>query len=206
MGEIMIKITNLCKNFGDQQIFKDFNLSINEGEKVAIIGKSGCGKSTLINIVAGLDSDYVGEIIVADYMNPKLGKTNIMFYKNIISLVLQDYGLIAEKNIVDNFKIISDKSNDKDMQQVIKRVDLNKPLNTPVYTLSGGEKQRIAIAGHILKDSDIWLCDEPTGNLDDETSEKVIDILLSLNKTMLIVTHDIDFALRCDRVIELRNT
>lgn len=200
----MIKINNLNKKFGEHDIFGNLCVSVKKGEKIALVGESGSGKSTLINIMAGLDTDYSGEVEVAGYKNPKLGKTNTEFYDKEISLILQDYGLINEKSIKDNFKIIKNRKTDKEMEEVLKKVGLEKQLGDKVYTLSGGEKQRVAIARNLLKNSAIWFCDEPTGNLDDKTSGKIEELLLSLDKTLIIVTHDLEFASRCDRCIELK--
>lgn len=197
----VVKIEGLFKKYGNRVLFENFNASILEGEKVAICGKSGSGKSTLLNILMGIDSDYKGKVVVDNYSNPKIGKTSIDYYRNTVSILLQDYGLVNEKNIIDNVKIGVPNANENEINAKMDRLGLKQSLKIKVNELSGGEKQRIGLLRALMKNSKILLCDEPTGNLDGETSEEIIDIILRLDKTILLITHDMTIAKKCDRII-----
>lgn len=199
----MIKIRNLNKSFGSHVIFKNLNIEIKEKEKVAIIGASGCGKSTLLNIMCGIEEFNEGLVEVCSVTNPKIGKIGNDFYSSKISILMQDYGLIASDSIFDNIKIGCPKVKTNEVIEALKKVNLSSAPETKVHTLSGGEMQRVALARVLIKPSEVILCDEPTGNLDDATANEIEELILNIDKTMVIVTHNIDFAMKCDRVIEL---
>lgn len=200
----MIEINDLSKQFGDRVIFKDFNLQIEDGEKVAIIGTSGCGKSTLLDMMIGIDQVSSGKISIYNYLNPKIGKTKPYFYSHIISLIMQDYGLVSTDTVLDSLKIGEPKVTNEQAINVLGKVGLKIKLKDKIYELSGGEKQRVAIARVLIKPSKVILCDEPTGNLDNDTASDIEELILSLDKTVVIVTHDLEFANKCDRIIELK--
>lgn len=199
----MINVENLNKSFDDHKILKNLNINIKNNEKVAITGPSGCGKSTLLNILCGIESGDSGLVKVCSVVNPKIGKTKPSFYSHIISILMQDYGLIASDSIFENIKIGEPKITKKQAQDALLEVGLDLNLESKVHTLSGGEKQRVALARVLVKPSEIVLCDEPTGNLDTDTARDIEQLILSLDRTVVIVTHDLEFANKCDRTIKL---
>ncbi len=208
----MIKINNLCKKYNDNQIFKNFNCEINENEMVAIKGMSGSGKTTLLNIIGLLDNDYKGNIIIngVDVSNLNRKKRE-QFIRENISYLFQNYALIDDESIKDNLMLALEyvkmnKTEKKDLiKKTLKKVGIEKDINEKIYSLSGGEQQRVSLARTLLKPSKLILADEPTGNLDESNRDDIIKILemQKKGKTIIIVTHDNVVAQNCNTVIEI---
>ena len=207
----MIQIKNLVKiyNKGKTNEFcalKGIDLSIEEGEMVAIIGKSGAGKSTLLHILAAIDSYDKGSYLVDGVSVGDLKeKDRARFRNQKIGIVMQDYALIDEYTIEENVQIplIFGKVKGNDVRREKIMTELAKK---PVRQLSGGQKQRVAIARALVNNPAFLLADEPTGALDSKTSGEIMDVFEKLNqggKTVIIVTHDMEVAARCGRVIEI---
>lgn len=215
----MIEIKNLVKiyNKGKTNEFcalKGIDLSIEEGEMVAIIGKSGAGKSTLLHILAAIDSYDKGSYLVDGVSVGDLKeKDRARFRNQKIGIVMQDYALIDEYTIEENVQIPlifgKVKGNDVRREKImtaLENVGLAELAKKPVRQLSGGQKQRVAIARALVNDPTFLLADEPTGALDSKTSGEIMDVFEKLNqggKTVIIVTHDMEVAARCGRVIEI---
>ena len=215
----MIEIKNLVKiyNKGKTNEFcalKGIDLSIEEGEMVAIIGKSGAGKSTLLHILAAIDSYDKGSYLVDGVSVGDLKeKERARFRNQKIGIVMQDYALIDEYTIEENVQIPlifgKVKGNDVRREKImtaLKNVGLDELAKKPVRQLSGGQKQRVAIARALVNNPTFLLADEPTGALDSKTSGEIMDVFEKLNqggKTVIIVTHDMEVAARCGRVIEI---
>ena len=215
----MIQIKNLVKiyNKGKTNEFcalKGIDLSIEEGEMVAIIGKSGAGKSTLLHILAAIDSYDKGSYLVDGVSVGDLKeKDRVRFRNQKIGIVMQDYALIDEYTIEENVQIPlifgKVKGNDVRREKImtaLKNVGLDELAKKPVRQLSGGQKQRVAIARALVNNPAFLLADEPTGALDSKTSGEIMDVFEKLNqggKTVIIVTHDMEVAARCGRVIEI---
>ena len=215
----MIQIKNLVKiyNKGKTNEFcalKGIDLSIEEGEMVAIIGKSGAGKSTLLHILAAIDSYDKGSYLVDGVSVGDLKeKDRARFRNQKIGIVMQDYALIDEYTIEENVQIPlifgKVKGNDVRREKImtaLENVGLAELAKKPVRQLSGGQKQRVSIARALMKDAAFLLADEPTGALDSKTSGEIMDVFEKLNqggKTVIIVTHDMEVAARCGRVIEI---
>lgn len=215
----MIQIKNLVKiyNKGKTNEFcalKGIDLSIEEGEMVAIIGKSGAGKSTLLHILAAIDSYDKGSYLVDGVSVGDLKeKDRARFRNQKIGIVMQDYALIDEYTIKENVQIPlifgKVKGNDVRREKImtaLKNVGLAELAKKPVRQLSGGQKQRVAIARALVNNPAFLLADEPTGALDSKTSGEIMDVFEKLNqggKTVIIVTHDMEVAARCGRVIEI---
>lgn len=209
----MIKLKNMSKKFGNHSIFDNYDLTINKGEMIAIKGKSGCGKSTLLNIIGLLDCDFDGELEVAGVDVKKLSnKERAAFIRTNINYLFQNYALIENESVLDNlllaleYEKLSKLEKQEKIKEVLHMLDLESKLNQKVYTLSGGEQQRIALARILLKSKEIVLADEPTGNLDVESCGVFLDLLKQLHKknlTIIIVTHDSVVANICDRTIAL---
>ena len=215
----MIEIKNLVKiyNKGKTNEFcalKGIELSIEEGEMVAIIGKSGAGKSTLLHILAAIDSYDKGSYLVDGVSVGDLKeKERARFRNQKIGIVMQDYALIDEYTIEENVQIPlifgKVKGNDVRREKImtaLENVGLAELAKKPVRQLSGGQKQRVAIARALVNNPAFLLADEPTGALDSKTSGEIMDVFEKLNqggKTVIIVTHDMEVAARCGRVIEI---
>lgn len=215
----MIQIKNLVKiyNKGKTNEFcalKGIDLSIEEGEMVAIIGKSGAGKSTLLHILAAIDSYDKGSYLVDGVSVGDLKeKERARFRNQKIGIVMQDYALIDEYTIEENVQIPlifgKVKGNDVRREKImtaLENVGLAELAKKPVRQLSGGQKQRVAIARALVNNPTFLLADEPTGALDSKTSGEIMDVFEKLNqggKTVIIVTHDMEVAARCGRVIEI---
>ena len=215
----MIEIKNLVKiyNKGKTNEFcalKGIDLSIEEGEMVAIIGKSGAGKSTLLHILAAIDSYDKGSYLVDGVSVGDLKeKDRARFRNQKIGIVMQDYALIDEYTIEENVQIPlifgKVKGNDVRREKImtaLKNVGLDELAKKPVRQLSCGQKQRVAIARALVNNPAFLLADEPTGALDSKTSGEIMDVFEKLNqggKTVIIVTHDMEVAARCGRVIEI---
>ena len=215
----MIEIKNLVKiyNKGKTNEFcalKGIDLSIDEGEMVAIIGKSGAGKSTLLHILAAIDSYDKGSYLVDGVSVGDLKeKDRARFRNQKMGIVMQDYALIDEYTIEENVQIPlifgKVKGNDVRREKImtaLKNVGLDELAKKPVRQLSGGQKQRVAIARALVNNPAFLLADEPTGALDSKTSGEIMDVFEKLNqggKTVIIVTHDMEVAARCGRVIEI---
>ncbi len=209
----MIEIKNLTKSFGEKQIFKDFNYQIKDGVMLGIVGKSGCGKTTLLNMIGLLDNNFEG-VILYNNVNISKQKENkrLAYIRNNINYLFQNYALIddetVEKNLflaLENEKITKSNKIDR-INKALEKVELQGYNNKKIYTLSGGEQQRVALARIILKKGNIVLADEPTGNLDAYNSAKVMHILKDLqkeNKTIIIVTHNSEIANECDEILNL---
>ena len=215
----MIEIKNLVKiyNKGKTNEFcalKGIDLSIEEGEMVAIIGKSGAGKSTLLHILAAIDSYDKGSYLVDGVSVGDLKeKDRARFRNQKIGIVMQDYALIDEYTIEENVqiplifgKVKGDDVRREKIMTALENVGLAELAKKPVRQLSGGQKQRVAIARALVNNPTFLLADEPTGALDSKTSGEIMDVFEKLNqggKTVIIVTHDMEVAARCGRVIEI---
>ena len=205
----MITINNLSKGYKDNNIFTDYNLSVREGEMVAIVGISGKGKTTLLNIIGSLEPFDSGSVIVNDKNIKNMKhKEQLQFLRNDVSFLFQNYALMEYHNVYDNITMGQkfDKNKKTQIEEVLDKVNLSGFENRMVSTLSGGEQQRVALARVMLKPSKLILADEPTGNLDEINSNKVWETLLelkSMNKTVVVVTHEVHALHYFDRVIEL---
>lgn len=206
----MIELKNITKKFGDNILFEDYSLWIEEGKMVAITGKSGCGKSTLLNIMGLLEPPDKGEVCI-DGMNnivpQSMRATEMLRYE--ISYLFQNFALVDEKDVIQNLEMALRyvKCNKKKkIKEALSYVGLEGYEKKKIYQLSGGEQQRVALARCILKPSKIILADEPTGSLDPENRDRVLSLLRKMQrdgKTIVIVTHDGTVANMCDEIVEL---
>ena len=196
---------------GDVMALKNISLTLPQEGMIFIVGKSGCGKSTLLNILGGLDAPTNGEFLFnGKQINLNDQKNADIYRKNSVGFIFQDFNLLVNETVFHNINIAAQllcKSTD-DVKKVIEQVGLKEKLNSPVNELSGGQQQRVAIARALIKDADLILADEPTGNLDSETAEEIFMLLrqISKSKLVIIVSHDNDFAQRYgDRIISIKD-
>ena len=207
----MIKIEHLAKSFGERTVFQDINLQFAAGKVYALIGNSGCGKTTLLNNLAKLEPYDKGSI---SYRGQELKQIKPhSFFKNELGYLFQNFGLLENETVAANLELglIGQKWTKQEKKQreaeVLEKVGLDYlALNQKVYELSGGEAQRVALAKVILKDPPLILADELTAALDPETSQEIMNLLLSLKKPerlMIIATHNPAIWEKADEVIRL---
>lgn len=204
----MIKLNHINKSFDGKVIFENFSVGIESGDFVIIRGASGKGKSRLLNIIGLLEAPDSGEVLYNGVV-VKNEKTKLIYKRKDISYVYQNYGLLENETILKNLTLplnVSKKEITK-LKSVMKKVGLQDlSLKTKIYTCSGGEQQRIAIARAILKEPKLIIADEPTGNLDKDNSDNVINIFKALNKqgiTIIMATHDSDYFGVGNKIINL---
>lgn len=208
----MIKIHQLTKTFGDRTVFSDLNLNFDAGKVYALIGNSGCGKTTLLNMVAKLEPYDQGSIQYKGKDLRKIKPTN--YFRNELGYLFQNFGLIDNKTVSENLDLglighkLDKQKKRETKEEVLDRVGLSYiQLDQKVYELSGGEAQRVAMAKIILKDPPLILADELTAALDPETSQEIMDLLLTLkNKERLIIiaTHNPTIWKQADQVVSLK--
>lgn len=225
---LQIKLKNLSKYYpegGLQHIILDaVNITIKKGEVIALVGPSGSGKTTLLNLISGIDEPDSGEVLISDYISNSTDFQSIsamndehktLFRRHSIGFIFQFFNLIPTLTVLENIQFPLelcnklDKNATKKITTLLQRLSIEHKQHQYPECLSGGEQQRVAIARAIIHQPQILLADEPTGNLDDETGQRVMNILLALTKeyrmTMLIVTHSQDVAGRADRILSLKN-
>lgn len=188
----MIEIRHLYKSFEEKQLFSDLNLIIEDGEFVVFWGESGCGKTTLLNMIGSLEKIDQGEILV-NHKNIFLRKNQKEYLKNEVGFLFQNFVLIESKTVRENLNMVKKQiRSEYTVEQALEYVGLSDVIDKKVYKLSGGEQQRVALARLMIKKCSIILADEPTGSLDPNNADKVIELLKSLNRmgrTIVLVTH-----------------
>ncbi len=202
----MIVGKNITKKFGTLTIFEDLNFEIQDEEFICFSGESGAGKTTLLNIIGLLEPIDSGELLI-NGKSYKSSREKREYYQSEAGFLFQNFALMENKTVRQNLEIVkSDRSNDLSMEEALCRVGLKDKIDNKVYTLSGGEQQRIALARLILKQCNIILADEPTGSLDKKNARIVMNLLKDLNKEgkiVIIVTHDEEIKNQASRSIEL---
>ncbi|WP_312541315.1 putative bacteriocin export ABC transporter [Enterococcus sp.] len=207
----MIKIENLNKKFENRYLFSKTNVTFENGKVYALIGPSGSGKTTLLNILAQLEPYDDGKIVYHDQPLEKI-KSHI-YFRDELGYLFQNFGLLESQSIKENLDLglIAKKLKKSEKialeKEVLEMVHLEYlELGQKIYTLSGGEAQRVALAKTILKNPSLILADEPTAALDPDTSEEIMSILLSLrneSRVIIIATHNQNIWERADKVISI---
>lgn len=200
-----IEIVNVTKKYGSKEIFTDLNLTFEAGKSYALIGGSGSGKSTLLNIIGRLEKIDSGKVLVD---KQDIWKTKERtYFKNTIGYVFQNYSLIENKTVYDNLKLLN--KDKKIISEMLEKVGLSRDyLKHKIYELSGGQAQRVAIARMLMKPRKIILADEPTGALDSEIGNEIINLLLSettKNYYVIIATHDPAVYSKVDVIIDIKD-
>ena len=210
----MIQLKEIQRDYKKVKALAGINLEINAGDYISIIGKSGAGKSTLLNILAGIDVPSSGEY----YFKGKKLTTNIhklaMFRAENIGLIVQNFALINSMTVYENIALplkyigLSKKKMLREVHNIAEYLGIEEKLNSYPEELSGGQCQRTAIARALIRKPEILLADEPTGALDYENKELILDILRNLNKeniAIVVVTHDMDVANEADQILKMEN-
>ena len=170
----MIRIEHVYKKFDEHIIFKDFSLTISQGEFVIFSGKSGSGKTTLLNVIGGIEKIDSGNVFV-DSLDLSKNKDIITLYREKVGFLFQNFALVENKSVEENILIIDKKyRTNETVSSVLEKVGLSGYENRKVFTLSGGEQQRVAIARLFMKKCNIVLADEPTGSLDAHNASVVM--------------------------------
>lgn len=189
----MIEIKEMSKKFDDKLLFSNLNLKIESSDFVILAGPSGCGKTTLLNIIGALETVDEGEVTV-DGIDITNKKNHLNYFRTKIGFLFQNFALVDHKTVEQNLEMIQKQYRTHlTIEEALSRVGLEDKIKKKVFTLSGGEQQRIALARLMLKKCDLILADEPTGSLDQKNAELVIEILKNMNKegkTIVLVTHD----------------
>ena len=214
----MIEMKNIYKSFGkdhnERKIFENFSFTISKGDMVAIMGKSGSGKTTLLNIIGGLESIDKGTYL---FNGKDVSKSNekelLQFRRKNISFIFQNFALINEYSVMDNILLplkyrYGNIDNEKlaSARELLDKLDIGYVCDQKIDNLSGGEKQRIAIARSLISNTNVILADEPTGALDEKSGYMIMGLfkqMKNIGKTIIIVTHDIDVAKKCDYIINI---
>jgi len=216
--KVILKANNISKYFYEPVKFKaldDVSFEIEQGEFVSMIGKSGSGKSTLLYILSTMDTDYEGELIIAEEKITGLKQDKLASIRNKnIGFVFQFHYLLPEFTCLKNVMIpalklgkYSYKDIEEQSYQKLELLGLREQALKPASKLSGGQQQRVAIARALINNPKIIMGDEPTGNLDSKNTNIVLDIFKQLSQefgqTIIAVTHDNDFAKKSNRIIEM---
>lgn len=212
----MIEISQLVKSVETSEglltILKGIDLSIREGEVVAIVGASGSGKSTLLGLMAGLDGATSGDVkLNGKSLSAMDEEQRAILRGQLVGFVFQSFQLLPSLTALENVMLPIELKGDVEAREkaraLLDRVGLGERWHHYPNQLSGGEQQRVAIARAFATEARILFADEPTGNLDTATGARVIDLLFDLNRefstTLVLVTHDERLAKRCDRIIKL---
>jgi putative ABC transport system ATP-binding protein len=212
----MLELKSLKKSYhqGSQtiEIFENLNFHVGEGQRVAIMGKSGSGKSTLLSLISGIIKPDDGDISLNSVSYKDLQESELNDFRAMnIGFIFQNFHLVSYLNALENVMLPAKVCNISKPREkainLLESVGLDHRLDHLPSQLSGGEKQRVAIARALIHNPKIILADEPSGNLDDETGNIVMDILFELikknNTTLILVTHSKDVANRCEKIYEL---
>ncbi len=183
-------------------ILNDVNLKINQGEFVYFVGKTGSGKSSLLKAVYGDVGISSGDILFKDQALKKIKRKKILEIRRRIGIVFQDFQLLMDRSVADNLRFVmkatgwkGKKKINEGIEKLLVKVNMVDKADSFPHLISGGEQQRVAVARALVNDPELIIADEPTGNLDPETSEKIMNLLKSVadeEKTVIMATHDFD--------------
>lgn len=214
-----IRAENLSKKYAEHQVTALSRLSLNfeRGEFVAIMGPSGCGKSTLLNLIAGIDRPSEGSIFIGDSEITKMTDAQLtLLRQEKIGFVFQFFNLLSTLSAAENIALplqLSGKFKNKEIaercEKMLKKIGLLKRKNFYPSQLSGGEMQRVAIARALIHDPELIVADEPTGNLDTENGEQILQLFAELKKegrhTTIMATHSVEAASCADRIVHMKD-
>ena len=212
----MIKLTGIHKSFGNLEVLKGIDLHIKEGEFVSIVGASGAGKTTLLQIIGTLDTNHEGEVIINDTNIKKLSDKELSAFRNKqLGFVFQFHQLLPEFTALENVCMpgLIARRNSKEVEEKAKelltKLGLQDRFHHKPNELSGGEKQRVAVARALINNPKLILADEPSGSLDSGNKKELHSLLRKLcneyGLTILLVTHDNELAETSDRIITMRD-
>jgi cell division transport system ATP-binding protein len=224
MGTSVIQLNNVSISQSTGVVIANLSLNVNKGEFVYLLGKTGSGKSSVLKCLYGEVAVKSGTANVAGYELSKIASKEVPFLRRKLGIVFQDFQLLTDRSIYENLRFVLTATGWKDEEQikkqinsVLEKVGLTGKHTKMPYEISGGEQQRVAIARALLNQPEIILADEPTGNLDPDTSAEIMKLLIDISKTgtsVLFATHDMLLynrfparTLKCENgvVVEVRN-
>jgi len=209
----MIKLENVDKYYGQEQVLKGITLEIGKGEFVSITGSSGSGKSTLLNLIGGMDRPDRGRVIVdGEEISSSTDENLTLYRRRKIGFIFQFFNLLPNVTVLENIRmplLLNGTDDEERARSFIRRVGLQgKEIHFP-FELSGGQQQKVAIARALVHDPDIILADEPTGSLDSQTGEEIMALIKELSsessKTVVLVTHEAYLTKFADRTLKIRD-
>ena len=214
--EPLIKFNKVYIKQQHNEILNDISLDINEGEFVYFVGKTGSGKSSLLKSIYGDIEVEGGDIVVDGQSLRKSRKKHILSLRRKLGIIFQDFELLMDRSIEDNLKFVmratgwkGKKNIQSKATELLEMVEMKEKANSKPHLLSGGEQQRVAIARALINDPKIIIADEPTGNLDPETSLKIMELMKNIsnsNQTIIMATHDYDIIQKFPgRIIEFKD-
>ena len=208
-----LKVANVSHDYGPVQVLRNISFSFTSGVSVAITGPSGSGKSTLLHIVGTLEKPSSGRVEINNTDPFILSEPELAQYRNtVIGFVFQEHHLLPQYSVLENvlvptFAFKQQPDATERARELLRRVGLTHRLSHRPGELSGGERQRVAIARALINQPDLLLCDEPTGNLDTETTETIADLIFELHDVeqymLMVVTHNLEFASRFQQHLQL---
>lgn len=214
----IVKTIDLCKSYGNSDIkvdaLKNINLSVHQGEFVAIVGASGSGKSSLLHLLGGVDQPTSGQVLIDGIeLYTKSEKELALIRRRKIGFIFQAYNLIPVLSAEENMKLpmlLENKQTDESyLEELLDMLGLMERRHHLPSQLSGGQQQRTAIGRALINKPSIILADEPTGNLDSKHSQEIIDLLTysvrKYNQTLIMITHDLHIAQKADRIIKIED-
>jgi putative ABC transport system ATP-binding protein len=209
----MIRLENVEKFYGQEHVLKGITLGIGKGEFVSITGSSGSGKSTLLNLIGGMDRPDKGMVIVDGEEISSATDENLTLYRRKkIGFIFQFFNLLPNVTVLENIRmpLLLNGTDDEDRaRSFIRRVGLQGKEDNFPFELSGGQQQRVAIARALVHDPDIILADEPTGSLDSQIGEEIMELIKDLSaeswKTVVLVTHEAYLTKFADRTVKIRD-
>lgn len=200
MDNTLVKITDLTVYRKENKVLSGVNFSMKQGEFIYLTGKVGSGKSSLLKILYADETFKKGSVKVADYDLQKIKQDQIPFLRRKLGIVFQDYKLLTDRNVFDNLKFVMEASGERSKSVIknkivdmLKMVGLLNKENRMPFELSGGEQQSVGIARALINEPLLILADEPTGNLDDKSSENIMNLLRGVSEketSVLMATHD----------------
>ncbi len=211
----MLTFNNVSFNYANQNVFNDLNFNLNAGEFIFLIGKSGAGKSTFLQLIYMNLFPLTGNVQVLDFNSSTIKKKELPILRRKLGIVFQDFKLLPDRNVYENLSFVlevtgtSKRETKKRIYNALSAVGLSHKQKNMPDELSGGEQQRVSIARAIVNEPKLILADEPTGNLDPETSFEILEILKKINTrgtSVILATHNYDLVRKFEaRIVKLEN-
>ena len=206
-----VKISNLSKSYGENEVLKDINLTINSGNVCVLLGPSGSGKSTILNLIGGIETSEKGKIQIGNIDISNMNEKQLTYYRRKqLGFVFQFYNLVPNLTVRENIEVAADITEKPlDIDKLIKLLGLSEHQNKLPNQLSGGQQQRCAIGRALVKNPPILLCDEPTGALDSKTSKEILELIEKIHaeykNTIIIVTHNEEIKKMANQIIKIHD-
>lgn len=206
-----VKISNLSKSYGENEVLKDINLTIKSGNVCVLLGPSGSGKSTLLNLIGGIETSEKGKIQIGNIDISNMNEKQLTYYRRKqLGFVFQFYNLVPNLTVRENIEVAADITEKPlDIDKLIKLLGLSEHQNKLPNQLSGGQQQRCAIGRALVKNPPILLCDEPTGALDSKTSKEILELIEKIHaeykNTIIIVTHNEEIKKMANQIIKIHD-